>query len=88
MPQHSSVPLIGTDLASLLSDLQAVIGSVVLLLGRSPVLFARRLLSVGPHLPAGAFSLAGGNVVTVAGVVTVGQKEIFPAVVAAPWCVA
>ncbi len=82
--RYSGVPLIHADLPSLLSGLQTVVSSVILLPGRSAVRFSLSLLTVSAHLPAGALQLAGGDIVAVAGVVPGGQQEVPPAVVALP----
>ncbi len=82
--RYSGVPLIHADLPSLLSGLQTVVSSVILLPGRSAVRFSLSLLTVSAHLPAGALQLAGGDIVAVAGVVLGGQQEVLPTVVALP----
>jgi len=73
---YGGVPLVCADLAPLLSDLQAVIGPVVLPLGWGAVSPALGLLSVGTYFTTGALGLAGGDAVAVAGVVPGGQEKI------------
>ncbi len=84
---HGGVPIVCADLASLLSDLQAVVGLVVLPSGRSAAGAALGLFAVGAYLAAGALGLAGGDVVAVAGVVPGGQEEVASAVMAAAGCI-
>ena len=72
---HGGVPLIHADLSTLLSDLQTVVGPVVLLPGRSAVCLSKSLLAVSAYLPAGALQLAGSDVVAVTRVVPGGQQE-------------
>ena len=82
-PGHSGVPLVHADLSPVLPLLQPVISAVILDLGRRAVPLVPRLFAMRPHLAAGAFGLAGSDVVAVAGVVSPGQQKILPAVVAA-----
>ncbi len=80
---YSGVPLIHTNLSTVLPLFQTVIGTVIFHLGRSAVRFALGLLPVSPYLSAGALCLTWSNAVTVAGVVSSGEQKIFSAVVTA-----
>ncbi len=73
---YGGAPLVYADLASLFSDLQAVVGPVVFPLGWGVVGAALGFLAVSAHLAAGALGLAGDDAATVAGVVPSGQEEI------------
>ncbi len=82
--RHSDVPLVDTDLLSVLPLLLAGYRCGHTHLGcRRAVGLALRLLSVSAHLPAGALRLARRNVVAIAGAVARGQQKIPAAIVAA-----
>lgn len=81
--RHCGIPLVCAYFASLLPGFQAVIGPVIFLLGRSPILFPLGFLAVGSYFPAGALGLAGSNIVAVAGIIARRQQKVPPAVMAA-----